>query len=185
MRIGFGTPKGGSAKSTLSFLTALAFVDIGKSVTLVDHDPQKHSHGWAKRAGIPVGEVEAEVAIHDFPPVPPSQLSPVLAAARLDILLCPCQPFSPEAASVKALAASLPSDLRGKARLVFTLLDNTTLSRPEMRQELEALAGIPALKAGISRRNCYRVATLHEGWKSLDPAARAEVHRLVTEMVLK
>jgi len=185
MRIGFGTPKGGSGKSTLSFLTALAFVDIGKSVRLVDHDPQRHSHGWAKRAGMPVGEGESDVTVCDFPPTPPGNLGPVLASSRLDVLVCPCQPFSPEAQSVKALIASLPSELKGKARLVFTMLDNTTLSRPEMRKELESIAGIPALKTGITRRNCYRVATIHEGWKSLDSAAKAEVHKLVTELVLK
>ena len=184
MRLGFGTPKGGSGKSTLSFLTALAFVDIGKAVRLVDNDPQRHSHEWAKRAGMAVGEGEADVTVCDFPPTPPDKLGPVLASSRLDVLVCPCQPFAPEAQSVKALIQSLPSDLRGKARLVFTMLDNTTLSRPEMRKELEAVAGIQAMKTGITRRNCYRVATLHEGWKSLDAAAKAEVHKLVAELAM-
>jgi cellulose biosynthesis protein BcsQ len=184
MRIGFATPKGGSGKSTLSFLVTLAFGDIGKPARLVDHDPQRHSHGWASRAGVAVGEGAGDVTVCDFPPTPPDSLAAVVAAARLDLLVCPCQPFSPEAQSVKALVAVLPSELKQKARLVFTMLDNTTLSRPEMRKELEQLAGIPALRTGITRRNCYRVATLHEGWRSLDAAAKAEVHKLIAELAM-
>lgn len=190
MRIGVCGTKGGSGKSTIAGLLALALADSGHSVAVRDADPQKTLETWLtslpdrgvnQRAGwLYLGDdKEPEYHISDYPPASPESLLGILGD-EWDLLLVPCRPSVADTWSIRSWIEKLGAH-NGRVRLVMNAMDNSANCQP--RNLGAMLEGITAkrTKATLSRRACYTQAMLL-GWRALDEKARSEVLSLALEI---
>lgn len=177
--------KGGSGKTTLAVLLACALAEAGRSAAVLDLDPQGTATAWLREAG------GGKVAIYDpagrydavFVDTPPRLEAMSLAMAGCSVAVIPCSPSPADLwgtqATAAAVRASLPAGAR--VRLLFNgVVANTILSR-----DLSGMArriGVRALRATVSRRQCFQHAALL-GWRALDAAARQELFAAALEIV--
>lgn len=190
MRIAVCGTKGGSGKSTMAGLLALAYADAGHSVAVRDSDPQKTLETWITslpdrkvrhRAGwFYLGdEREPEYHISDYPPASPDALMGMLGS-EWDLLLVPCRPAVADTWSIRSWIEKLGAH-NGRVRIVMNAMDNSSNCQPKNLSVL--LEGITAkrTKSTLSRRACYTQA-MTLGWRALDEKARGEVLSLALEI---
>lgn len=207
MIIAFAGQKGGVGKSTTAICVASELLERGRSVVLVDADPQGTTSTWgavANEAGRRVPTVVAmgsgmhrpeqlprvtenfDAAVIDCPPRHDAIQRSALMAA--DIVVLPCGPSSADAwalaSSVELVreAQIVKPDLIGVI-LVTRKQARTTLGR-SARVALEA-SGLPVLDAELCSRMAYVEAlAAGEGVTTYAPrdAAALEMRRLVTEL---
>lgn len=189
--------KGGSGKTTLSLNLAIAAVLKGKSVVIVDLDPQQSAARWARlrKDDNPVivsghgpnvadlvqraKDAGADMVIID---TAPKSESAALAAAKLaDVAIIPCQPSSLD---LDAIADSVNIVQLAKTPAFF-VLNNCRASSSLADEAEEALAdyNLPIAPVRIGSRVAF-VKSLAEGKGVLEyepgrPAA-TEISKLYT-----
>lgn len=175
MRIGLLSQKGGVAKTTLAVNLAAALADEGKSVLLVDADPQASATAWANHreaAGLPaltrlkvVAHTAPDLhkmfkapekatggdfghAVIDGPPRADEALARSIIAA-CDIVLIPIQPSAFDIwagdPTIRLVKAAQASGVNVKGALVLTRVMGGT----NAARELSEVAGKKAEKMGF------------------------------------
>lgn len=207
MLLAFVGQKGGVGKSTAAACVAAEYVRLGRSVLLVDADPQGTSRTWAEvasEAGRPAPTVAAMGAtmhrpdqlpklarsfdrvVVDCPPRAGDVQRAALMVADLAVL-----PSGPSAADAWALAGSL--ELVAEARalrpdlvavvLLTRVQAHTALGRGA--RDVLAEGGLPVLRSSLGYRVAYAEA-LAAGMGVTEyasgDAAASEVRALVVEL---
>jgi chromosome partitioning protein len=178
LTLAFASSKGGAGKSTLACSLAAELRQRGRSVTLIDADPQGGTSAWhaagGPLSGIPLiadsstrVTATARKAAADGPVIidaagfATSTLVAVLEAA--DIVLIPCRASSLDAlrAIETARLAAEVSKARRKRVPVLAVLNAVTNAAivPHIRQELEA-AGVRVAATEVRHRTAFAVAAL-------------------------
>lgn len=199
--------KGGAGKSTVAVNVAAELVHRGRSVLLVDADPQGTSRTWAEvaaEAGRPSPTVAAMGAtMHRPDQLPrlrssfdcvvvdcPPRAGDVQRAALMvaDVAVLPC---GPSAADAWALAGSLEAVAEARAlrpQLVAVVLLTRVQGRTALgrgARDVLAESGLPLLRASLGYRVAYAEAlAAGRGVTDYAPADRAavEVRGLVDEL---
>jgi len=177
--------KGGAGKSTLAVLLALALAEAGKRVAVRDLDPQRTATHWLRESD------SRKVALYDgganydavFIDTPPRLEALPAALAPCSVAVIVCSPSPADLWTTRDTAAQIRQHLPKGARL--RLLFNGVQANTILARDLPALAdriGVEALKATISRRQCYQHAALM-GWTALDAAAREEIFTAALEII--
>lgn len=189
--------KGGSGKTTLSINLAIAGTLKGKSVVVIDLDPQQSAARWARLRsgdnpvivsghGPNVAELVerarsggADLVIID---TAPKSESAALAAAKLaDVVVIPCQPSSLD---LDAISDSVNIVQLAK-RPAFFVLNNCRASSSLADEAAEALGdyGLPIAPVRIGSRVAF-IKSLAEGRGVIEHepgrTAAAEIAQLYT-----
>ena len=177
--------KGGSGKSTLAVLLAHALAEAGKRVALLDLDPQGTARNWLREYGSSKVAMYQSGSKYDevFIDTPPRLEALPAALASCSVAVIPCSPSPADLWTTRDTAAAIRQHLPKGARL--RILFNGVIANTILSRDLPALAeriGVQALKATISRRQCYQHAALI-GWPALDAAAREEVFKAALEII--
>lgn len=178
--------KGGSGKTSLAVLLAHALAEAGKNVAVHDLDPQGTARNWIRECG-----KSLKVALYErgkkydalFIDTPPRLEAIPAALASCNVAVIVCSPSPADLWTTRDTAAAIRPHLPKGARL--RLLFNGVSANTVLARDLPAIAeriGIQALKATISRRQCYQHAALL-GWSALDSAAREEVYKAALEII--
>jgi chromosome partitioning protein len=177
--------KGGSGKSTLAVLLAHALAESGRRVALRDLDPQRTATNWLRECESMRVSMYEPGAAYDavFIDTPPriEALPAALAACNVAVLVC--SPSPADLWTTRDTAAAIRPHLPKGSRL--RLLFNGVTANTILARDLPAYAerlGIEALRATISRRQCYQHAAL-AGWQALDAAAREEIYAAALEII--
>ena len=171
--ITFAQQKGGAGKTTVLAHLAAAWAEAGRSVAIIDLDPQQSLTRWAKlradpniallesrdyRAG---GDIKAARKAHDIVLVDcPGAASSLLESAirESDLVLAPCQP---SVMDVWALASVLETARKLK-RPVRILLNRMPPRLGSLEEVLAALGDARALLLAtqLGNRNAFSQAML-------------------------
>lgn len=195
--------KGGAGKTTLVAQIATALRSAGRTVALIDIDPQASLTGWMRlrehtsppppdlrfsmvggwRLGVEIDRLrrEADFVLVDTPPHAESEAKGAIRAA--DLVVVPCQP-SP--ADLWASRATLDLAMReGKdARMVLNRVPSRAKGVEEARETIRR-QGWPLLQAELGNRQSF-VASFGRGLGVVESeprsAAAEEVRALVMEI---
>jgi chromosome partitioning protein len=148
----FFSQKGGSGKTSLSIHAAVAALDDGMKVVIIDCDPQASATGWGStramdapfmvqaspstiRAVLQAAHAEKyDLAILDCPPHASAGISQIIETA--DYVVLPCQPTALDiAAAGKAVAV-----IQANRKLFGIVLNRAPLRAPENPQACEVLS---------------------------------------------
>lgn len=199
--------KGGCGKTTISTQLCKAFQLMGKSVLLVDSDPQGSARDWAaanEGQTIPVVGIDRPSLERDIKPISknvdiiiidgaPRHEQIMAAAIRVaDFVLIPVQPSPLDVWATAELARVIVErqKLLGgpKAAFVMSRVINRTKIDREVREALDELR-LPALTAFTSQRVSYPNASA-KGLTVLDVAPKSaasleikEIARQILEMM--
>jgi len=189
MRVAIASAKGGSGKTSTCGLLALALHESGRSVRLIDNDPQRALYQWIDRLDLGfkkesdsvgvLGSGKASLEIADHAPLDPEILAPTLKG--FDLILCPTQPSPLDVASAVALAKALGES--APLKILWNCTDTSAFSRPENLSAMIEPHKLKACKTHIPRRAGIRYATL-EGFGVLDEGTKTAVLALALEIIL-
>jgi chromosome partitioning protein len=180
--------KGGAGKTTLTLLLAMALEDVGRSVAVVDRDPQLTSTRAIQhlnQAGLSQIQLVTEpgaydVTFIDTAPRLDATLAASLGASDRIVLVSspsPADLWSTQQSREFVLANIKPTAKKG-------VLFNSVVKGARISRDLEELAGhigLPALRSCIIRRQCYQYAVL-QGWSALRASERDEVKSAAIEI---
>ena len=180
--------KGGSGKTTISIVLAMALASAGKRVGVSDRDPQGTATLWLRdlenNKGGPViaqpGEAY-DVLIIDTPPrLEAPQVRDAIREADRVILVS--SPSPADLWTTRKSAEVILSYLmkNRSARILFNQVQPGTL----LSRELDTMVGkigLPALFNVVRRRQCYQHAAVL-GWPGLTVRAKEEVLMLAGEI---
>ncbi|MGH9652379.1 MAG: AAA family ATPase [Bryobacteraceae bacterium] len=182
MTITFCNGKGGTGKTTLSVLLALALKEAGHTVAIEDTDPQKTATRWVQE----VGGIDLAasglfpVTIIDTPPRldSPQTLSSLRKAS---VIVLVTSPSPADLFTSRDTAALIKREgLFERARLLYNQVEpGTILSRDLV--EMAKRIGLTPLSNKLHRRQAYQHAVVL-GWKSLGPKAKEEALRVALEI---
>ena len=184
LKIVIANGKGGTGKTTITVLLAHALAEAGRRVAIIDRDAQATATRWIQSLDDTPVEIhnprEAyDVTITDTPP----RLDALAGTlSDCDIALIVSSPSPADLWTTHDTAEAITRHLPDQARLrlVFNgVRPNTVLSRelPTMAKRI----GVKALKASVSRRQCYQHAALM-GWQALDKPAKDEIFNVALEI---
>jgi chromosome partitioning protein len=184
----FATQKGGSGKSTLAVGLAIAAMDAGQSVGVIDADPQGTISGWGRRRTNPVPRIEladsgtaieraivrlrgggSTVAIIDTAATDNVLSTSGIGAADLCLI-----PARPSPVDIEAALPTLIAVRRLDKRFAFIL--NQTPARSNRVSEAAAAlnaAGMLALPYIVQRNDHQDALGCGLGVTEYDPAGRA------------
>lgn len=180
--------KGGSGKTTVTLLLALAFESIGHAVRIVDRDGQRTASraiGNLRAEGLSAVECAARpdpqtVTLIDTAPKLDAALSRSVAESDRVILIS--SPSPADLWSTQDSREFVRRSLRPDARCA--ILFNSVVRGSRISRDLPGLArmiGLPALKNHLIRRQPYQHAILW-GWAALSPTERDEVKSVALEI---
>lgn len=205
MVISFLNQKGGVGKTTLAVHLSAALVQRGRTVLLVDVDPQGSALDWSASrqgtplfpvVGLPTKNLPREIVPHiahydDIVIDGPPRVNELARAAIIaaDVVLIPVQPSPYDVWAAKEIVellseASVFKENQKSAFVINRKIVNTAIGR----DVAEALAGyhIPILTAAIGQRVAFaESATNGSTVLELDPrgAAAQEINALTDEIV--
>lgn len=181
--------KGGSGKTTVSVLLALALAEAGRRVAVSDRDPQGTASLWLQdlngKRGRPelfkVGEAYDVVFIDTPPRLDAPQVRDALAEA--DKVLLVSSPSPADLWTTRATAEFIKSHLVKKhpARVLFNQVQPGTLLAEGLKDTAKKI-GVPCLMSVVRRRQCYQHAAVL-GWSGLSTKAKEEVMMLAGEVI--
>jgi len=187
MRIAIVNGKGGSGKTTLSFLLAAALAEAGHAVGVEDTDEQRSASRWLAEAKCSELLVESNnssrfgTVIVDTPPRLASERV-TRAIRESSIILVVTSPSPGDLYTSRDTVEVLKREgCDRKARLVFNQVQTRTLLAREL-DELALRIGLPALSNRIHRRQCYQHLILG-GWRMLPTEARDEIFKVALEVL--
>lgn len=182
--------KGGSGKTTVTLLLALALESIGHTVRIVDRDSQRTASRAIdnlRREGLSIVECAAQpsrdpqtVTLIDTAPKLDAALSKSVAESDRVILIS--SPSPADLWSTQDSREYVTRSLRPDAKCA--ILFNSVVKGSRISRDLPGLArmiGLPALKNNLVRRQPYQHAILF-GWPALAPSERDEVKSVVLEI---
>jgi chromosome partitioning protein len=188
MTITLCNQKGGAGKTTLTLLLAMALEEAGRSVAIMDRDPQQTASRAIKHLrGLEMSGIDLvpsagthDVTIIDTAPRLDDVLARSISESHRAILVS-----SPSPADLWSTQESrdfvmkhLPKESKS-AVLFNSVLKGAKISRD--LAELAKLIGFPALRNCIIRRQCYQYAII-QGWGILKPAERSEIQSAALEI---
>lgn len=172
VRIAFVNGKGGVGKTTCALLLAAALVDVKKSVSIEDRDPQGNATSAAIHLGIPQGDAGQDVIIVDT--APNLENAGTLDAIKTaDLVVLVTTPDAPDLSTTLATSRVIKEIRTGKTVLLFNRVVPNTYESKEMAHVLTAIP-FPALYNHLTFLRAYPRAHLH-GWKALQSNSRAAV----------
>ncbi len=180
--------KGGSGKTTLAVHVAVAALEAGERVVIIDTDPQTSATVWAesRQAETPpvatvspgqVGDVlaaarEDGITLAIVDTAPHAAPGAAQAIAMADLIVLPCRPTAFDLAAIGG-AVSIANAARKTAAFVL----NACPSRaPEIAEAREALAAyeLPLIPATIGDRRAYsRAVATGRAVTEFEPNGRA------------
>jgi chromosome partitioning protein len=190
----FASPKGGAGKSTSAVLLATELAETGKTVTVIDADPNRPVSKWAKRPGKPaaltvlddvtedtiIGAIEGAARTSHFVIVDLEGTASVMvsfAISRADLVIIPSQGSHLDGAEAakavrlvrkqeEAFKISIP------AAVLFTRTNPAIRTRDLRRIEAEFQeVGVAVFGTTINERAAYRALfSFGGGLSNLDPA---------------
>lgn len=187
MVITFCNGKGGSGKTTMSIVMAMALAAAGRRVGVSDRDPQGTATLWLNDLGGEGGPVIAQpggdydVLIIDTPPrLEAPQVRDSIREADHVILVS--SPSPADLWTTRKSAEVILSYLKKKesARILFNQVQPGTLLSKELGTMTEKI-GLSALFNVVRRRQCYQHAAVL-GWSGLTERAKEEVMMLAGEI---
>ncbi len=178
-RIAFINGKGGVGKTTVALLFAAALQEAGRTVSMIDGDPQMSATTLAPNLGLNIGD-QAEFIVIDTPPNPqhPATLQ---AVATSDLAILITTPSPTDLGATAATAALIQGNRHGRTQVLFNRVQASNRFADTLPQ-LAAQLPFPTLKHYLNQRTAYQVAQL-EGWRSMPPAARKEIIELTIEII--
>ena len=178
-RIALINGKGGVGKTTIALLLAAALQEARQNVSLIDGDPQMSATTFAPNLGLTVGD-GGDIVIIDTPPNP--QHPATLEAARTaDLVILITTPSPTDLGATAATASLINATRTGKTVVLFNRIQASNRFANTVPQ-LAASLPFPCLKHYLYQRTAFQVAQL-EGWRSMPPAARAEIFEIAKELV--
>lgn len=192
MTITFCNQKGGTGKTTLSYLVAETLASVGKRVALRDEDPQGSSAEVVKsfqadnltkvelwdqsRAG------EYDFVIQDTLPVYQSPMLATLISISDRIII----PLAPSILDVRATIPSIGT-VRANApkNAVSYAIWNKVEAGRKISKELDRLEqalGLPALKSTVPNRASFNYAMMH-GYGTLNAEDKNLLHQVILEFL--
>ena len=182
--------KGGAGKTTLTFLLASAFSQIGKSVAIVDRDPQQ----TATRTVQQLQKLDStKIELADAPGK--HDITFFDTAPRLDADLASCLKISH---SIVLVSSPSPADLWSTQEsrdfvmdnagegVVPRLLFNGVVKSARLARDLEAIAaaiGVKPFNRYLSRKIIFQYSIL-QGWDALKPSDKTEVQEIALELLV-
>ncbi len=181
MKLLFVQGKGGVGKSTLAFLFAVTLSKAGKSISVLDLDPQESLTAWLKDTDGFEFARAGDITIIDTPPRidDPHVLK---AVAEADRIIVPATPSPAEIATLRHTAEIIAKHKRAEAKAVIVF--NRVKKASTYGRNLEAIAqnlSLSVARNSISDREVYKHVLL-DGWSALDSAAKDEVMSLALEV---
>ena len=185
MTISICNGKGGSGKTTVAMLIALAWQGSSKRrVGLLDLDPQQTATQWVGVTGAPVAIAKPgesyDVLLIDTPPRLESR-ELVGAIKQADRVVLVTSPSPTDLFTSRTTAEAIKREgAAGKARILF----NKVKPRTRLSRDLDDLAeriGLPSLKSYLHDRQGYQHAAL-DGWSALTPEMEREVFAVAMEL---
>ena len=192
MIITFCGQKGGTGKTTLSFLVAETLSRVGKRVAVRDDDPQASISQIVTELR-EAGRTQLEIwdrnraGEYDFVIVDtlPRLSSNVLieAVKEADILILPLKPSMVDIRATLPAVEMVKENTRpgGKAYVLWNMVKPGTRISREL-QGLEGMLGMKVLKNSIPERIGFTYATL-QGYEAITGEDRELLQRLVLEFV--
>ena len=189
MIITFCNQKGGSGKTTLSILMALALENVGKHVAIIDRDPQQTSARAIQHLqNIQASAVEIANSPEGYEAVfidtPPSLSKPLATAIQQsDCVVLVSSPSPADLWSTQDSCDFVKGHI--SKNVPCRLLFNNVLQAARIARDLPALAkqiGLKPLNNSIARRQAYQYAIL-QGWSALKPAECDEIRKAALEIV--
>ena len=191
MIITFCGQKGGTGKTTLSFLVAETLSRAGKRVAVRDDDPQKSITQVVEDARSE-GKTQVEIWMagesYDFVVVDtqPRLDSRVLQEAirEADRLILPLKPSMVDIRATLTAVELVKGCIRGAARalVVWNMVKPGTRISRELAG-LESMIGLPVLRAQVPERIGFTYATI-QGYEAISGEDRELLQRMVLEFIV-
>ena len=173
--------KGGAGKTTLSFLLASAFAEIGKSVGVIDFDPQQTATraitNLAKIDGTKINLTDDpagfDIVFIDTPPRLDETLAKALGMSDKVVLVSSPSPADLWSTQESRDFVEKHSRLDASKKLLF----NSVVKTARLSKDLDVIAeaiGFDPLSKFLTRKQAYQYAIL-QGWAILKPAERSEI----------
>ena len=180
--------KGGAGKTTLTLLLAMALESVGRTVAIIDRDPQQTSSravthlrsSGVTKIELTTGAEDFEVTFIDTAP----RLDDSLAKAirESDRVLLVSSPSPADLWSTQQSREFVEKNLRPGAKTA--ILFNSVVTGAKISRDLHDLAthiGLPALKNCVGRRQSYQYAVL-QGWDILRTPEKMEIQSAALEI---
>lgn len=192
MIITFCGQKGGTGKTTMSFLVAETLSRAGKKVAIRDDDPQKSiteivtELREAGRTELEIWSQEREgefdfVVVDTLPRLASKVL--VEAVTEADRLILPLKPSMVDIRATLPAVEMVKEHTRNGARayVLWNMVKPGTRISREL-EGLEGMLGLPVLKNNVPERIGFTYATL-QGYEAITGEDRELLQRLVLEFV--
>ena len=195
MNITLCNGKGGTGKTTLAVMLAHALREgfglFGKTVAVLDLDPQRTATAWLADLDGPVSLAEPggdyDVVLIDTPPDVKS-LAFAGGVHQADVVVVVSSPSPADVWTTRVTADVVKQHLRphARARILFNQVQpHTVLARnlPTLARRI-GIAPLGNARAPdvIRRRVCYQHAALL-GWRALSKQARAELYGVALDIL--
>ena len=184
MTITLCNQKGGAGKTTLTMLLAMAFSSVGKTVGIIDLDPQATATRWIDQIDdssiTPYNsDDEFDIIIRDTPPMLDARLTRALKDSDLAIVVT--SPSPADLWSTQETHTFIKTNAP-KAKRV-TLFNRVERGRKlsENIDSLSKILGGKTLKSSLPYYSSYQHSLLH-GWKSLSKRDRDAIKTTALEI---
>lgn len=183
-KIAFVNGKGGTGKTTLCALTALAASNAGFKIGIIDTDPQQSIAAWLHNVEPENIEIfqdkEYDVILIDTPPRLDDENFIKHINGATDIFIVSSLSPTDLATSKRTLSILEANNLKDKTKLIINQYKGRTRLAKNQEASLQNF-DIPVLKNTIGSRQAYQHA-FALGWQALKAKEKEEVAKIILEM---